>query len=793
MKRIKKHVLTIGLLFLVFAVNAQSVTVNWNNEQQTIDGFGACDAWLSDEMEDHAKSQEIMDIFFKSGSGIELSILRQKITHGVYEGPGQWDWNDGSFTSSSWVANEAKSRGVDKIWGACWSPPAWMKTNNDVKNGGYLESDKYDDHAEFLSEWVKRMKDYEGIEYYAISPQNEPGPKSWASMEWNVSDYRYFLDDHLVPTMNSKGLGDVKIMYPEVTGWGNMDNWTLDHTDVQDNVDILCGHNYWNNNYEDHTGHNKPVWHTEWWVEGGVSGMDAGLILAENMHKYFVLAGVKAWHYWWLATPHSNKINGLIHLSSTTDYQILKNFYITGQFSKFIKPGWKRIDVSNHNPTSNVWISAYKNANDDKVTIVAINKNTSSKNVTLNFNGFSTGAISRTRTKPSEDMNDLSSISGGGSVSVTLDAESVTTFYADATPGSGNPVPSTDYDFIDNLGNANDRNRLHGNHTNVVDMGGQTWTGDWVKWRMIDAGGGYYYIELKGENKRLQANSDNTLELVAISTSGDWVEWEPVSAGNDYYYLENKGANKRLKANTDKSVEMVSNTSTGDNVKWFIHAMPAAPANSTIKIFAAGKDNTENMELKIDGTTVQSWNNIGGDASAQNFVTYTYTHNTTVSASQVQVHFTNDLGNTRDLRVDKIEIDGVTHQTEAPSTYSVGAWDSTNGCAAGFKEKEWNHCGGYFQYDCSNCRIGSVSNARDLNTTRNLQVYPNPSDDVLNVNLPEKYNGYLKLYTTTGKKVLHQELKGKANMVELSSLNVGIYILEINTGEWSVMKKIIRE
>ncbi len=317
-----------------FLARSQSATIQWSNEHQTIEGFGASDAWLADDIQKHAKANEIMDIFFKSGTGIELSILRQRVSPYSYNAPGQWDWSHKDFVGSSWVAKAARNRGVSKIWASCWTAPKWMKANNSFNNGGSLYPNRYDDYAEFLSGWVQRMKSTQGVTYYGISAQNEPGKKPWESMEWTKNDYKKFVKDDLIPAMNRKGLGGVKIMYPESTGWEEMSNWDLSSTDVQNNADIFCGHNYGEgNNSKDYTGYGKPVWHTEWWSEqqGGITG---GLSLAENMHKYLTLANVNTWHYWWLATNQPGKSNGLIRLTSTSDYEILKNFYVSGQFSK---------------------------------------------------------------------------------------------------------------------------------------------------------------------------------------------------------------------------------------------------------------------------------------------------------------------------------------------------------------------------------------------------------------------------------------------------------------------------
>ncbi len=107
------------------------------------------------------------------------------------------------------------------------------------------------------------------------------------------------------------------------------------------------------------------------------------------------------------------------------------------------------------------------------------------------------------------------------------------------------------------------------------------------------------------------------------------------------------------------------------------------------------------MNLQISGTIVSTWYNVNGNANTPSYKTYRYNSPTKVSASQIRVNFTNDAccsKGDRNLRVDKINIDGVDYQTEDPSVYSLGVWDSSSGCGPGYKPSEWLSCNGYFQY-----------------------------------------------------------------------------------------------
>ena len=71
--------------------------------------------------------------------------------------------------------------------------------------------------------------------------------------------------------------------------------------------------------------------------------------------------------------------------------------------------------------------------------------------------------------------------------------------------------------------------------------------------------------------------------------------------------------------------------------------------------------------------------------------------------TQHMIHFTNAQWNPTqgidsNLRIDRIEIDGVVFETEDPEVFSTGTRQPGVGFQTGFKESEWLHGNGYFQY-----------------------------------------------------------------------------------------------
>ena len=91
---------------------------------------------------------------------------------------------------------------------------------------------------------------------------------------------------------------------------------------------------------------------------------------------------------------------------------------------------------------------------------------------------------------------------------------------------------------------------------------------------------------------------------------------------------------------------------------------------SSVDIFAAGTTNQEIIELKIDGQTVKTVENLGGDANSGSFVKLSYESSSPIDASQIRIAFVNDLydpanGVDRNVRIDKIVVDGQVIETES--------------------------------------------------------------------------------------------------------------------------------
>jgi glucosylceramidase len=99
-----------------------------------------------------------------------------------------------------------------KILGSPWSPPAWMKDNQDSR-GGSLKKEWYGTYANYFVKYIRAMEQ-EGIIIDAITIQNEPlHPGNNPSLLMLPEDQLSFLKDHLGPAFQKAGIKTKIILY----------------------------------------------------------------------------------------------------------------------------------------------------------------------------------------------------------------------------------------------------------------------------------------------------------------------------------------------------------------------------------------------------------------------------------------------------------------------------------------------------------------------------------------------------------------------------------------------------
>jgi glucosylceramidase len=89
-----------------------------------------------------------------------------------------------------------------------WSPPAFMKTNQNMLQGGKLLPEFRQAWADYYVKFIKAYEK-EGIPVWGLTIQNEPmATQRWESCIYTAEEERDFLKNYLGPTLEKAGLGD---------------------------------------------------------------------------------------------------------------------------------------------------------------------------------------------------------------------------------------------------------------------------------------------------------------------------------------------------------------------------------------------------------------------------------------------------------------------------------------------------------------------------------------------------------------------------------------------------------
>jgi len=280
------------------------------------------------------------------------------------------------------------AKGNIRFFASPWSPPGWMKTNNDMLHGGKLKKEFSQTWADYFVRYIKSYKDL-GIPMWGITVQNEAmANQVWESCIYTAKEEKDFVRDFLGPALKKNGLSDVRIMIwdhnrviiyqraqaayedPEASKyiWGTAFHWySGDHFD---NVRMV------HDAFPD-----KKLLYTEAGLGGSWS---SALHLAKNM-----IVDLNNWavgYIFWNLIRDQNggpRHAGEIY-SSTSQYrsniitadtntgEVTFNppHYVFGQFSRFIKPGAKRIATTSN--SDDFIATAFTNP-DGKVAVVILN------------------------------------------------------------------------------------------------------------------------------------------------------------------------------------------------------------------------------------------------------------------------------------------------------------------------------------------------------------------------------------------------------------------------------------
>ncbi|MDT5268388.1 MAG: glucosylceramidase [Acidobacteriota bacterium] len=353
------------------------------------------------------KQQEILHAYFDAQKGIGYSFARTNIHSCDFSSESYTYVAEGDKELKSFsVAHDRRFRlpfikralaaagGQLSIFASPWSPPAFMKDNNDMLHGGKLKPEFYQAWADYYTKFIKAYQG-EGVPIWGVTIQNEPmATQRWESCIYTAEEERDFLKNYLGPTMHKAGLGDKKIIV-----WDHNRDLIYQRVGTMlsdpEAAKYVWGIGYhW---YEPWSGgepmfDNVRLVHETFpdkhliFTEGCADSFDINRVNDWKLGEHYGHSmindfnnGTAAWTDWNVLldeTGGPNHVNNFcfapLHADTKTGRLIYTNsFYYIGHFSKFIRPGARRIASSPSR--SSLLSTAFINA-DGKVSAVVMNR-----------------------------------------------------------------------------------------------------------------------------------------------------------------------------------------------------------------------------------------------------------------------------------------------------------------------------------------------------------------------------------------------------------------------------------
>ncbi len=353
-----------------------------------------------------SRQDELLKAYFNKQQGIGYTIARTNISSCDFSSD-MYNYVSGTDAELSTfsIAHDKKYKipfikeamqaagGKLTFFASPWSPPAFMKTNNNVLQGGKLKKGFYQSWADYFSKFIKAYK-AEGIPVWGVTIQNEPmATQRWESCIYTDEEERDFLKNNLGPTLQKDGLGSVKII-----GWDHNRDLLYQRASTLLNdpeaAKYLWGIGFhW---YEPWSGGN-PMYENVQRVHEAFP--DKNLLFTEGCKEAFDLGKINEWSLgekygdnmihdfnngmtgftdWNILLDEKGGPNHVgnfcfapVHANLQTGDLIFTNaYYYIGHFSKYIQPGAKRIISSASR--SQLQTTAFKNP-DGSVAVLVMN------------------------------------------------------------------------------------------------------------------------------------------------------------------------------------------------------------------------------------------------------------------------------------------------------------------------------------------------------------------------------------------------------------------------------------
>lgn len=338
---------------------------------QIIDGFGGCFnelGWRAlSQLPAKERDRVIRDLFDDDGCAFTLG----RLPIGASDFALQWyslDDTPGDLALAHFSIDRDRSmllpfvkaamnvRPDLKCWGSAWSPPAWMKVNDNYSGGSIRwEPDVLHAYANYLGKWVEAYR-AQGVNVFAVFPQNEPSAlNKYPTCIWTGEQLRAFIADYLGPTLRDHQL--------KVELWlGTINDGLVNGraitvlSDPKANA-FITGVSF---QYDGKASigsiaqlyPDKKLMQSETECNGGDNSWADAQRLYELM-KHYLDRGANSYFMWNMVLDETGlstwgwRQNAMVTVDTATKTARLNGeYYVMRHFSQYVKPGAKRAMVS---------------------------------------------------------------------------------------------------------------------------------------------------------------------------------------------------------------------------------------------------------------------------------------------------------------------------------------------------------------------------------------------------------------------------------------------------------------
>jgi glucuronoarabinoxylan endo-1,4-beta-xylanase len=429
---------------------------------QTISGFGGAEAFYTNYLDSHPYQAEIYSALFDPTNGLGLTYLRVQNSYYSYTGSNATTF-DVDTPQVVKAANAAHGSPLTVLMSS-WTPPANIKSNDNIDNGGTLDfingvSGNYN-YSAFAQFWYDSLNAYAalGVTPTYISIQNEPDyTATYVSCRFNPTEATYngtnyagygLAFDAVYKKLQTLSSPPVMIG-PEAFS-------TVNFLDLAAQIPAGEVGAYAHHLYNVNSTSTNPdtglqaltnlksaypsslKFETEYYASPGFNN-------AWDIHNALTVANDNAYFYWGLAWPstlangQASDQAGVIYIDNPFNapsswafphgWNYNDSYYALKHYSYFIRPGYVRYNATVDNTDER--ISVYQSTDKKTTVIVALNvSSTATDGLALDLStiGYSNSTVYRstfsTPIATGERWANLGSLSGNG---ISLPPESVIT------------------------------------------------------------------------------------------------------------------------------------------------------------------------------------------------------------------------------------------------------------------------------------------------------------------------------------------------------------------------------